>query len=121
METNTQPTTHTIDAEGRRLGRVATEAASILLGKHSPDFAKNAVAPVTVTIVNARLLDITERKRHHEVYKTYSGYPSGQRVETLDHLAHRRGYAEVLTRTIAGMLPKNRLHKARMKNLIISE
>lgn len=121
MTTDAHTTEHVIDATGRRLGRVATEAASLLLGKHTPDFAKHTALPITVRITNARLLDITERKRHNEVYKTYSGYPGGQRVETLDHLAHRRGYAEVLTRTISGMLPKNKLHKVRMKNLVITE
>lgn len=121
MTTTTEKTVHTIDAKGKRLGNVATEAASVLLGKHSPQFTKNLVFSVSVEIVNARLMDITEKKRDMEVYKTYSGYPSGQRVETLGHLANRRGYSEVLTRTIGGMLPKNKLHKDRMKNLSIKE
>lgn len=110
-----------IDAQGKRLGVVATEAASVLLGKHSPAFAKNIAFPVSVQIINARLLDISEKKRGQEVYKTYSGYPGGQKVETLGHLAGRRGYGEALTRTIGGMLPKNRLHKLRMQNLKIKE
>lgn len=113
--------TYTIDAQGKRLGIVATEAASILLGKHSPAFAKHTVYPVAVTIVNARLMDISEKKRDNEVYKSYSGYPGGQRVETLGHLATRRGYAEALTRTIGGMLPKNKLRSPRLKNLSITE
>ncbi len=117
--TDTQ--THTIDAAGKRLGIVATEAASILLGKHSSEFVRHIVFPVTVEVKNARLMDITEKKRAREVYKTYSGYPSGQRVETLGHLAGRRGYAEVLTRTVRGMLPKNKLRDPRMKNLSITE
>lgn len=121
MATETQIPTHTIDAAGRRLGAVAVEAASVLLGKNSPEVTRHLVAPVRVEIVNASLLDITEKKREQEVYKTFSGYPSGQRVETLGHLAARRGYAEVLTRTISGMLPKNRLRDPRMKNLCITE
>lgn len=113
--------TYTIDAQGKRLGQVATDAAAHLLGKHSPMFAKNTVFPITVQIVNARLMDITEKKRDDEVYKSYSGYPGGQRVETLGHLATRRGYAEVLARTIGGMLPKNKLRSLRLKNLSITE
>ncbi|MDZ4284812.1 MAG: uL13 family ribosomal protein, partial [Patescibacteria group bacterium] len=110
---------HVIDAQGKRLGVVAAQAAALLLGKHSPAFAKHIAFPIKVTIVNARLLAISEKKRDQEVYKTYSGYPGGQRVETLGHLAARRGYREALTRSIGGMLPKNKLHKIRMQNLLI--
>ncbi len=110
---------HDIDAKGKRLGRVATLAASILLGKDSPDFTKNLVAPVQVTITNAQLLDISE-KREKEEFQTYSGYPGGRKVETLGHLAARRGHDEVLRRVISGMLPKNKLHRLRMHNLKIS-
>ena len=109
-----------IDAKGKRLGRVATEAASVLLGKNSPDFTKNLVAPVTVKIENASKLDISI-KRGTDEFQSYSGYPGGRRVETLDHLAKRRGYGEVLHRVIAGMLPKNKLQKPRLKNLVVTE
>lgn len=109
-----------IDASGKRLGRVATEAASVLLGKDQVDFAKNIVSPVKVAITNASKLDITER-RGREEFQHYSGYPSGRKVERLDHLANRRGYSEVMRRVISGMLPKNKLHKLRMKNLEVTE
>lgn len=111
---------HVIDAKGKRLGRVATEAASVLLGKDTPEFTKNIVANVTVKIINAKDLDISE-KRAAEEFQTYSGYPGGQKVETLGHLGARRGYGEVLRRVINGMLPKNKLRKLRLKNLEISE
>ena len=111
----------TIDALGKRLGAVATQAARLLLGKHSRAFAKHIAFPITVTVVNARLLDISEKKREQEVYKTYSGHPGGQRVERLGHLAARRGYGEALRRTTLGMLPKNKLRAVRMKNLSIRE
>ncbi len=115
-----EKTTYTIDAKGKRLGRVATEAASVLLGKNTASFAKHIAAPVEVTITNASKLDISE-KRGTEIFQTYSGYPGGQKSETLVHLGTRRGYGEVLRRVIGGMLPKNRLHKVRMHNLNISE
>ncbi len=121
MTATPQTTEYTIDAKGKRLGAVAAEAAAVLLGKHSPAFAKHTVFPVLVTITNARLIDVSERKRTQEVYKTYSGYPGGQRVETLGHLANRRGMSEALTRTIAGMLPRNKLHKLRMQNLVVND
>lgn len=109
-----------IDATGKRLGRVATEAASVLLGKNSTSFAKNRVADVTVKIENASKLDISE-KRAEEEFQSYSGYPGGRRVETLGHLAGRRGYGEVVRRVIGGMLPKNKLHDVRMHNLEVTE
>jgi large subunit ribosomal protein L13 len=121
MTTSSTTRTHSIDAAGKRLGVVATEAASVLLGKDQADFAKHLVADVTVTITNASKLDITEKKKKDEVYQTYSGYPGGLRSETLGHLGRRRGYAEVLRRTIGGMLPNNKLKKPMLKNLVITE
>lgn len=118
--TDTVTREYTIDASDKRLGDVCTEAVRYLLAKDSPDFARNVVAPVQVTITNASQLDIPVRKRAEE-YQRYSGYPSGRTVERLDHLAHRLGYAEVVRRSIYGMLPSNRLRKPRLKNLIISE
>ncbi|MEX0918163.1 MAG: uL13 family ribosomal protein [Candidatus Paceibacterota bacterium] len=120
METTNPTAEYVIDATGKRLGKIATEAASVLNGKNSAQFAKNVVAPVVVKIENASKMDINE-KRQTEIFQTYSGYPSGQRSETLIHLATRLGYAEVLRRTIKGMLPKNKLQKLRLQNLIVTE
>ncbi len=120
MTTTTTAREYTIDATGKRLGVVATEAARILQGKDTPDFARHLVESVTVTIVNAAKLNIPEKKKA-EIYQTYSGYPGGLRSETLVHLGKRRGYAEVLRRTIGGMLPGNKLKKPMLKNLIITE
>lgn len=112
--------TITIDATGKKPGRIATEVATILLGKTSPDVTKHLVADVKVEVANASKLDITE-SRAKEVFKTYSGYPGGQKLETWAHLGTRRGFAEVFTRIVSGMLPKNKLHKLRMKNLNVTE
>lgn len=118
-EANTK-TEYTIDAQGKRLGRVATEAAAILLGKNDTNFSKNTIAPVTVKIINASKLDVLESKKK-EIYQTYSGYPGGRKTETLEHLANRRGYSEVVKRTIKGMLPKNKLQSLLMHNLEVTE
>jgi large subunit ribosomal protein L13 len=109
-----------IDATNKRLGRVATEAASVLLGKNTTHFAKNVVEPVLVKITNAKQLDISE-KRSKEEFQTYSGHPGGLKRETLGHLAGRRGHGEVVRRVVSGMLPKNKLHKLRMHNLEVTE
>ncbi len=112
--------THSIDATGKRLGILATETAKVLLGKDKPDYARHLVADVTVEITNASKLDVPEKKKT-EIYQTYSGHPGGRKTETLSRLATRRGFAEVLRRTVAGMLPNNKLKKQLLKQLVISE
>ena len=120
MTNDTNKKEYVIDAKGKRLGRVATEAASVLVGKNSPDFAKNTIADVIVKIENASQLDLPEHRKE-DTYQSYSGYPGGLRSETLEHLGKRLGYAEVLKRTISGMLPKNKLRKPTLHNLKITE
>ena len=120
QSTQEKTRTYTIDATNKRLGDVCTEAARYLMGKDKPDFARNTVSPVSVSIINASAMDIPLRKQK-ETYQRYSGYPSGRRVERLDHLAKRLGYSEVIRRSIYGMIPNNRLRKPRLKNLTITE
>lgn len=111
--------THTVDAAGKRLGKVATEVATVLMGKDQPDFTKHIMSDVVVTIDNAGQLDIPDKKQG-EIYQTYSGYPGGRKEETLSHLKDRRGIEEVLRRTIRGMLPKNKHQDRLLKQLIIN-
>lgn len=112
---------YTIDAQGKRLGKLATEIAVILVGKNTTDFVKYKAPEVVVKVVNAKLMDISEKKASQETYQTYSGHPGGRTVETLGHLAARRGYGEVIKRSVRSMLPKNKLQKIRLQNLVISE
>ena len=112
--------THTIDAAGKRLGKVATEAAAVLMGKHNADFAKHEMSDVVVTVINAGQLDIPEKKKD-EIYQSFSGYPGGRKTETLDHLRVRLGIAEVMKRSIGGMLPNNKHKKRLFKQLIITQ
>tara|TARA_B100000508_G_scaffold137372_1_gene131821 strand:- start:5885 stop:6247 length:363 start_codon:yes stop_codon:yes gene_type:complete len=112
--------THSIDAEGKRLGKIATEAATVLMGKDQPTFAKHIMEDVHVEIKNASKMDIPEKKKL-EIYQSYSGYPSGRKTETLEHLGERLGYSEAMRRTIAGMLPNNKHKKRLLKQLTITE
>jgi large subunit ribosomal protein L13 len=118
--TTTNTKTYTIDAAGKRLGKVATEAATVLMGKNEATFAKHIMSDVVVTIENASKLDIPEKKKG-EIYQSFSGWPGGRKEETLDHLATRLGIAVVIKRTVNGMLPKNKHQKPLMKQLIINE
>lgn len=117
----TELTTHTIDAAGRPLGRVASEAAAILIGKNSPEFVKNRVLDVAVTIENADKLAISEKKRAQKTYQTYTGYPGGQREMNLQEMLDKKGVEEVLRKAVYGMLPGNKLRKERMKRLTINK
>lgn len=109
-----------IDATGKALGRVASEAAKALMGKTYAAYTPHIALRVRVTVVHAGRMHTTEKKRH-ETYTHYSGYPGGLKRETRASLALRRGVDEVLRRTVKGMLPRNRLLTQRMKNLTIIE
>lgn len=114
-------TEYTIDAAGKTLGRIASEAAKTLMGKTSPDYTPNKRSDVHVKIVNAKKLNMRDRKKVSKTYKTYSGHPGGQRTESFQMLSARRGGGEPLRRAIERMLPRNTFRTARMKNLEITE
>ena len=111
----------TIDAQGKRIGRVASAAAAKLMGKHTTAFQKNTVAQDQVEIVNASKTDMSAKKKAGDNYVTYTGWRGGLKSETLGELIERRGMKEVYTRAIGRMIPRNKLHNARMKNLIIKD
>lgn len=110
---------HVIDAKNQKLGRLASEVAKILIGKDTPEFAKNIVPNVQVEVINASQLDFTEKKKTDKYYLTYSGYPGGQKKEKLGDLIARRGYHEVIERAVYGMLPKNKLRSEMIKGLTV--
>ena len=112
---------YTIDAQGKKLGRIASEVASILLGKNNPEFAKNVVAKNKVEIKNVGRADIIAKKKENDKYVTYTGHRGGLKTESLGELINRRGMSEVFRRAVYRMLPSNKLRDERMKNLIIKE
>ncbi|MDP3955990.1 MAG: 50S ribosomal protein L13 [bacterium] len=112
---------YVIDAQGKQLGRVASEAAKALRGKNDPSFAPNKLADVWVKIENAKGLNITEKKADEKVYTRFSGYPSGLHKRTLGELIEKKGISEALTKAVYGMLPSNRLRPRMMKRLTIEE
>jgi large subunit ribosomal protein L13 len=122
MTKNIKPaaTTYTIDATDRTLGRVASEAASALLGKKSVHFSKNQALPIKVVVENASKLHITERRSKGKVYTHYTGYPAGLRSIRMDVMIDKKGIAEVVKKTVDGMIPRNKLRKPRMMNLTVN-
>ncbi len=113
--------TYTIDAAGKSLGRIASEAAKALMGKTRADYTPNKSSNVKVTITNAAKLFVREKKRVAKVYQDYSGYPGGKRVETLASLSSRKGFGAAIRRAVSRMLPRNTMRVERMKNLSITE
>lgn len=112
-----EATVYKVDAANRPIGRVATEVASLLIGKNAPDFARNIAPKVRVEISNVEKLKISEKKRSQKEYQRYSGYPGGQKTMSLEEMLEKKGHAEVLRHAIYGMLPSNRLRSVRMKNI----
>lgn len=113
-------TTYTIDATGRTLGRVASEAAHALLGKRSARFARNQALPMRVVIENAGKLHLTERHVQGKIYTRYTGYPGGLREMRMDEMIAKKGVEEVVRKTVDGMIPRNKLRTPRMKNLVVT-
>jgi len=107
---------HVIDADDAVLGRVATEAATLLRGKHKPIYAPHVDTGDHVIVLNAAKLRITERKATDKLYYRHSGYPGGLRSESLEHLL-ARDPEKVVRRAIRGMLPKTRLGRRQLKKL----
>lgn len=112
---------YTIDAEGRTLGRVASEVAVLLCGKDSPDYARNLVSDVKVSVINTSKIKVINNKLDSRYHKHYTGHPGGMRVETNAVIVAKKGYSELLRLAVHGMLPDNKLKPLMLKNLIISE
>jgi large subunit ribosomal protein L13 len=112
---------HTIDAQGKRLGRIASQAATILMGKNEPTLARNAVPKTKVKIINSDKIETTNKKMLQKVYKNYSGYPGGLRERSMKKVVQDGGLKEALRIAVRGMLPKNKLRDRMMKNLIITK
>ena len=110
---------HVIDATGRALGRVASEAASVLLAKNTTSGAKNVVANVTVRVKNASALSISDKKMKQKTYHSHSGYLGNAKSLSLDHIIKTKGHGEAIIRAVKGMLPTNTLRDRRLKHLII--
>jgi large subunit ribosomal protein L13 len=105
-----------VDADGLVLGRMATEVARVLRGKHKPTFTPHLDTGDHVVIVNADKVVLTADKGERKTVYRHSGYPGGLKAETFAHLLQRRP-EEAVRRTIRGMLPKNRLGRQMLGKL----
>ena len=105
-----------VDAEGLVLGRLATEVASILRGKHKPTYAPHIDTGDHVVIINCDKVVLTSGKAEKKKVFRHSGYPGGLKEQTFADLMGKKP-EDAVRGTIRGMLPKNRLGRAQLKKL----
>ncbi len=105
-----------VDADGMVLGRLATEVARLLRGKHKPTYTPHLDTGDHVVIVNADKVVLTAGKADRKLVYTHTGYPGGLKTETYGHLMGRKP-EDAIKRTVRGMIPKNRLGRQQLTKL----
>lgn len=109
---------YVIDAEDKVLGRLAGEIATILRGKHKPQFTPHMDTGDFVIVVNAEKVKLTGKKREQKTYYWHTGYTGGIRSRTAEELLARNP-EEVIRKAVWGMLPKNKLSRQQLTKLKI--
>jgi large subunit ribosomal protein L13 len=111
-----ETTWHVVDAEGRILGRLASEVAQLLRGKHRPTFSPHLDNGDHVIIVNAGKVKVTGKKAQQKIYYRHSGYPGGLKETLLARMLETRP-ERVVQLAVKGMLPHNRLSRQILRHL----
>jgi len=109
-------TWHVIDANGKTLGRMATEIATILMGKHRPDYTPHILVGEGVIVTNADKIKLTGNKANTRVYTFYTGHPGGLREKVLGEYMESAP-EEVVRLAVRRMLPKNRIARRMISRL----
>jgi large subunit ribosomal protein L13 len=107
---------YVVDAEGKTLGRLATQIADVLRGKRKPTYTPHVDVGDFVIVVNAEKVAVTGDKREKKLYWRHSGYPGGIRSRTLGDMLEKRP-EEVIRKAVKGMLPRNRLARQQLRKL----
>ncbi|MGB0889332.1 MAG: 50S ribosomal protein L13 [Solirubrobacterales bacterium] len=105
-----------VDAEGKTLGRLATQIADVLRGKNKPEFTPHIDTGDFVVVVNAEKIRVSGKKLAEKVYYRHTGYPGGLRSRTLEEQLERRP-EEVIRNSVKGMLPRTKLGRAQLRKL----
>lgn len=113
--------TKIIDANGRILGRLASEVAGFLMGKTRASFQRHIYSGIPIKIINASKLRITNKKLSEIYHARYSGYPGGLRILSGKYTKEKKGLKELIRLSIYHMLPGNKLRRIMMKNLEIED
>ncbi len=107
-----------VDADGQNLGRLSSEIAFLLRGKHKTNFTPHADCGDNVVVINASKIALTGKKWDEKQYVRYTGYPGGQRFATPNEMMAKHPTA-MIEMAVRGMLPKNRLGRAVYRNLFV--
>ncbi|MGB8708075.1 MAG: 50S ribosomal protein L13 [Dehalococcoidia bacterium] len=107
---------HVIDASGKTLGKLATQVANLLMGKHKPTFVPYLDTGDFVIVLNATKIRVTGKKPKQKTYYRHSGYPGGIKAETYEEMMATHP-TRVIEHAVKGMLPHNRLGRAMFKKL----
>ena len=107
---------HVIDASSKVLGRLATEVASLLMGKHKPIFTRNLDTGDFVIVINADKVRVTGNKAKQKIYYKHSGYPGGLKSVSFEKMMQTKP-TRVIEHAVKGMLPHNRLGARMVKKL----
>ena len=113
---NRQRDWYVVDADGRTLGRLATQIADALRGKRKPEYTPHCDVGDFIVVVNAEKVAVTGDKRETKLYRRHSGYPGGLKTRTLGEMLDRQP-EEVIRRAVKGMLPRNRLARQQLGKL----
>ncbi|MEM7186614.1 MAG: 50S ribosomal protein L13 [Bacteroidota bacterium] len=105
-----------VDADGQALGRLASEVAKLLRGKHKPNFTPHVDCGDNVVIINAAKVSLSGKKWEAKEYIRHTGYPGGQRTLTAQEIKDKNP-AKIVEKAVKGMLPKNKLGAAIYRNL----
>ena len=109
-------TWYLVDAKDKILGRLSTKIASLLKGKHKVDYSTHLDMGDGVIVINSEKIKVTGKKLEQKMYKRFSGYPGGLKLEKMESLLSRRP-TEILRKAVKGMLPKNKLGSLMIKRL----
>ena len=109
-----------INAEGKTLGRVASEIAFLLMGKTRASFERHIYSGLKVKVINASKIKITVKKLEEIYHTRYSGYRGGLRILKGTETVEKKGLKELIKLAVYHMLPGNKLRKEMMKNLTIT-
>jgi len=107
---------YVVDAEGQVLGRLATQIATLLRGKHKPVFTPHVDTGDFVVVINAKKVQVTGRKTQDKLYRRHSGYPGGLTTQTFSEVLTKHP-KRIIEKAVWGMLPKGRLGRAQLKKL----
>lgn len=110
-----------VDADGKVLGRLASEVAKVIRGKHKPGYSPNVDCGDNVIVINSDKVKLTGNKWTDKVYISHTGYPGGQKSTTPKEIVDRKSSTILVERAVRGMLPKSRLGRAIYKNLYVYE